>query len=126
MEVKIYNTVSNAETSAVLQTLGQLLEGNEILHSTETKDVPGTKGAEIIISIACTLAMNISSAFIYDLLKTAFRRRFGNKSSEEAQEVKISIEIDGEKEDEVSGSAKLGAGGSSSMGLSGCVCAFPG
>ncbi len=99
MEVKIYNTVSNAETSAVLQTLGQLLEGNEILHSTETKDVPGTKGAEIIISIVCTLAVNISSAFIYDLLKTAFRRRFGNKSSEEAQEVKISIEIDGEKED---------------------------
>lgn len=99
MEVKICNAASNAETSAVLQTLGQLLEGNEISHSTETKDVPGTKGAEIIISIACTLALNISSAVIYDLLKTAFQRRFGNKLSKDAQEVKISIEINGEKED---------------------------
>jgi len=99
MEVKIYNMASNAETSVVLQTLKQLFDGNEIPCSTETKDVPGAKGEEIITFIACTLAMNISSALIYDLLKTAFQQRFGNSFSKDAKNVKISVEIDGKKED---------------------------
>ena len=99
MEVKICNITSNAETSAVFQMLKQLFDSNGIPCDTETKDVPGTKGNEIITTVICTLAMNISSALIYDLLKTAFQRCFGNGFSKEAKDVKISVEINGEKED---------------------------
>lgn len=99
MEVKIYNVTSNAETSAVFQMLKQLFDSNGIPCDTESKDVPGTKGNEIITTVVCTIAMNVSSALIYDLLKTAFQRCFGNGFSKEAKDVKISVEIDGEKED---------------------------
>lgn len=99
MEVKIYNTASNAETSAVLQTLKQLSDANEIPYNTEMTDVPGTKGNEIITAIIFPLALNLSSALIYDLLKAAFQRCFGNGLSKEAKDVKISVEMDGEKED---------------------------
>ena len=99
MKVKICNTASNAETSAVLQALKQLSDGNGIPCDTETKDVPGTKGNEIIAAVFFSLAANLSSAVIYDLLKAAFQRRFGNGASKEAKGVKISVEIDGKKED---------------------------
>ena len=99
MEVKICNITSNAETSTVLQMFKQLSDSNGIPCDIETKDILGTKGNEIITTVICTLAMNISSALIYDVLKTAFQRCFGNGFSKAAKDVKISVEIDGKKED---------------------------
>lgn len=98
MEIKICNSNANTETSAVLQTLEQLLDGNDISYRVETKQVQGTKGDSIIISIICSLAVNISSAIIYDLLKTAYLRRYGNSSSAETENVDLTLETDDKKE----------------------------
>lgn len=93
MEIKVHNVASNAETSAVLQMLKRFFDSDGIPCETKTKDIPGTKGEEILIA----LALNISGAMIWDLLKMAFRRCFGGGSSEEIKEVKISLEIGDEK-----------------------------